>query len=189
MYTSVRSVQILISLLKQHNIRHFVNSPGTRNTPLVHSIENDPFFKCYSIVDERSAAYFALGISEVLDVPVCVTCTAATATCNYMPAIKEAYERNIQLIALTADRDLYTMFNMQAQSINQIDMYNGYVKYSVNIPAVINEDDAWYANRKINEAILEMNHHGKGPIQINYRMPELGKFNVNEIPKERKIRR
>lgn len=189
MYTSVRSVQILISLLKQHNIRHFVNSPGTRNTPLVHSIENDPFFKCYSIVDERSAAYFALGISEALDVPVCVTCTAATATCNYMPAIKEAYERNIQLVALTADRDLYTMFNMQDQSINQIDMYNGYVKYSVSIPAVNNDDDAWYANRKINEAILEMNHHGKGPIQINYRMPELGGFYVKEIPKERKIQR
>ena len=189
MYTSVRSVQILISLLKQHNIKHFVNSPGTRNTPLVHSIENDPFFKCYSIVDERSAAYFALGISEALDVPVCVTCTAATATCNYMPAIKEAYERNIQLIALTADRDLYTMFNMQDQSINQENMYDGYVKYSVSIPAVNNDDDAWYANRKINEAILEMNHHGKGPIQINYRMPELGGFYVKQIPTERKIQR
>lgn len=189
MYTSVKSVQILISLLKQHNIKHFVNSPGTRNTPLVHSIENDPFFKCYSIVDERSAAYFALGISEALDVPVCVTCTAATATCNYMPAIKEAYERNIQLVALTADRDLYTMFNMQDQSINQVDMYNGYVKYSATIPAVSNDEDAWYVNRKINEALLEINHHGKGPIQINYRMPELGGFYVKEIPKERKIQR
>ena len=107
MYTSVKNVQILISLFKQKGIKHFVNSPGTRNTPLVHSIEEDPFFTCYSIVDERSAGYFALGLSEALDAPVCVTCTAATATCNYMPAIKEAYERNIQLVALTAARELY----------------------------------------------------------------------------------
>lgn len=189
MYTNVRNVQILISLLKQFGIKHFVNSPGTRNTPLVHSIENDPFFICYSIVDERSAAYFALGIAEALNVPVCVTCTAATATCNYMPAIKEASERNIQLIALTADRELYPMFHMQDQSIDQIDMYRGYTKYSVDIPEVKNLEDEWFANRSINEALLELNHNGSGPIQINYRVPSWGDFSVTELKKERKIDR
>lgn len=189
MYTDVKNVQILISLLKQHGIKHFVNSPGTRNTPLVHSIENDPYFICYSIVDERSAAYFALGISEALDVPVCVTCTAATATCNYMPAIKEAAERNIQLVALTSDRDLYTMFHMQDQSINQMNMYRGYTKYCVDIPAVTNQEDEWYVNRCINEALLELNHNEKGPIQINYRVPSWGSFYIRELPKQRKIDR
>ena len=88
MYTHIKGVQILISLLKQFNISHVVLSPGTRNTALAGSIENDPFFHCYSIVDERSAGYFALGLSEALDEPVCVSCTAATATCNYLPAMK-----------------------------------------------------------------------------------------------------
>lgn len=189
MYTNVRNVQILISLLKQFNIKYFVNSPGTRNTPLVHSIEEDPFFKCYSIVDERSAAYFALGLSEALDEPVCVTCTAATATCNYMPAIKEAYERNIQLVALTSDRESYPMFHMQDQSINQVNMYKGYINYSVDIPAILNQEDEWFANRSINEAFLELNHNRKGPIQINYHVPSWGAFCVKEIPKERKITR
>ena len=189
MYTNVRNVQILISLLKQFNIKYFVNSPGTRNTPLVHSIEEDPFFKCYSIVDERSAAYFALGLSEALDEPVCVTCTAATATCNYMSAIKEAYERNIQLVALTSDRESYPMFHMQDQSINQVNMYKGYINYSVDIPAILNQEDEWFANRSINEAFLELNHNQKGPIQINYHVPSWGDFCVKEIPKERKITR
>lgn len=189
MYTDVKNVLILISLLKQFGIKHFVNSPGTRNTPLVHSIETDPDFICYSIVDERSAGFFALGIAEALGVPVCITCTAATATCNWMPAIKEASERHIPLIALTADRELYPMFHMQDQSIDQRDMYKQYTKYAIDVPEVNNMEDEWYANRSINEALLEMNHNDVGPIQINYRVPSWGKFSVHNLPKERKIDR
>lgn len=193
MYTNIKSVQILISLLKQFGIRHLVLSPGTRNTPFVHSVETDDFFKCYSMVDERSAGYFALGLAEALDVPVCVSCTAATATCNYLPAIKEAYERGIQLIALTADIDPYQMFHMEDQCINQVDMYKGYVNTAVDVPPVKSEYDYWYCNRCINEALLELNHHRKGPIQINYHMPytleELAEFNVSNLPITRKITR
>ena len=193
MYTHIKSVQILISLLKQFNIRHVVISPGTRNTALAGSIENDEFFQCYSIVDERSAAYFALGLSEALDVPVCVSCTAATATCNYFPAIKEAYERNIQLVALTADQNLYEMFHMEDQCINQVDMFCGYVKKAVDVPKVMNEEEYWYCNRCINEALLELNHHGKGPVQINYHMSynlnEISTYDVEMLPVTRKINR
>lgn len=189
MYSSVKNVQILISLLKQHNIKYFVNSPGSRNTPLVHSIENDPDFTCFSIVDERSAAFFALGLSEALDEPVCVTCTAATATCNYAPAMKEAYERNIQLVALTADRERYELFQMKEQLINQVNMYDEFVKYAIDVPEVKNLDDELYANRIINEALLELNHNGKGPIQINYSVVDWGKFSVENIPKQRVISR
>lgn len=189
MYSSVKNVQILISLFKQHNIKYFVNSPGSRNTPLVHSIENDPDFTCFSIVDERSAAFLALGLSEALDEPVCVTCTAATATCNYAPAMKEAYERNIQLIALTADRERYELFQMKEQLINQVNMYNEFVKYAIDVPEVKNADDELYANRIINEALLELNHNSKGPIQINYSVIDWGKFSVENIPKQRVISR
>lgn len=193
MYTHIKSVQILISLLKQFSIRHIVLSPGTRNTALAGSIENDEFFQCYSIVDERSAAYFALGLSEALEVPVCVSCTAATATCNYFPAIKEAYERQIQLVALTADQNPYEMFHMEDQCIDQVDMFHGYVKMAVDVPKVMNVADYWYCNRRINEALLELNHHGKGPVQINYHMSysldEISNYDVKELPITRKIDR
>lgn len=193
MYTHIKSVQILISLLKQFNIRHIVLSPGTRNTALAGSIESDDFFQCYSIVDERSAAYFALGLSEALEVPICVSCTAATATCNYFPAIKEAYERQIQLVALTADQNPYEMFHMEDQCIDQVDMFHGYVKMAVDVPKVMNNDDYWYCNRRINEALLELNHHGKGPVQINYHMSysldEISTYDVKELPITRKIDR
>lgn len=193
MYTHIKGVQILISLLKQFKIRHVVLSPGTRNTALAGSIETDSFFQCYSIVDERSAGYFALGLSEALDEPVCVSCTAATATCNYLPAIKEAFERNIQLVALTADQNPYEMFHMEDQCIDQVDMFHGYVKMAVDLPKVNNDADYWYCNRRMNEAFLELNHHGKGPIQINYHMSygldEISTYDIKELPITRKIDR
>ena len=193
MYTDIPSVMILISLMKQFNIRHVVASPGTRNTALVHSIENDDFFKVYSVVDERSAGFVALGMAEELDAPVCVTCTAATATCNYAPAIKEAYERGIQLVALTADQNAYSMFHMEDQCIDQRNMYDGYIKYAVDVPRVESEDDYWFCNRCINEAFLALNHNGKGPVQINYHMDygldRLAEAPNSQLPVTRKINR
>ena len=192
MYSNIPGIEILVSLLKQYNIKHLVISPGTRNTPLVHSVECDEFFKCYSVVDERSAAFFALGLSEALKEPVCVSCTAATATCNYMPAIKEAFERNIQLIALTADQDTYSKFNMGDQNINQTDMFNRYVKYAVDVPKIENDNDYWYFNRCVNEAFTKVLYdEEKGPIQINFRMnyglEELSYFPEKDLPTTRYI--
>ena len=193
MYTHIKNVQILISLLKQYGIKHVVLSPGTRNTALSHSIESDEFFHCYSIVDERSAAFVALGIAEKLNEGVCVSCTAATATSNYLPAIREAYERGIKLIALTADRDRYTMFQMEDQCIDQIDMYHGYVKKAVHMPIVRNDRDYWYCNRVCNEALQSIDLHRDGPVQINYDMsfgvPEIAAAPIKELPVTRKIDR
>ena len=190
MYSNIPGVQILVSLLKQYNIKHLVISPGTRNTALVHSVENDDFFTCYSVVDERSAGFFALGLAEALKKPVCVTCTAATATCNYMPAIKEAFERNIQLVALTADQDTYSKFNMGDQNINQTNMYERYVKYAVDVPKIENENDYWYFNRSVNEALTKTIKE-KGPVQINFRMhyglDELSYCPENELRQARYI--
>ena len=190
MYSNIPGVQILVSLLKQYNIKHLVISPGTRNTPLVHSVENDNFFTCYSVVDERSAGFFALGLSEALEKPVCVTCTAATATCNYMPAIKEAFEKNIQLVALTADQDTYSKFNMGEQNINQTNMYDRYVNYAVDVPKIENENDYWYFNRSVNEALTKTIKE-KGPVQINFRMnyglDELSYFPESELRQTRYI--
>ncbi len=189
MYTNLINVQIIISLLKQYNIKHLVLSPGTRNAPLVHSIETDPFFTCYSIVDERSAAYFALGLSEAIGEPVGFSCTSSTAACNYLPAIQEAYERKIPLIALTADRDWRRLYQMEDQMIDQVNMYTGYVKKSVNLPIVKDSDDVWFCERSVNEALLELERAETGPIQINFQVSNMGDYSVQELPKYRKINR
>lgn len=193
MKTEIKAVQILISLLKQHGIEYIVISPGTRHVPFVHCVEVDAAFKCFSVVDERSAAYFALGLSDSLDKPVAFVCTSSTAACNYMPAMQEAYERGIQLVALTSDKARYRRYHGISQVIDQVDMYHPYCKYAVDTPIVENEEDYWYCNRCINEALLETNHHGKGPVQINFLEPtnirQLSTFVDGDIPLTRKIKR
>lgn len=190
MISSIKNIQMLVSLLKQHNICNIVISPGSRNFQLVHSVETDSFFTCYTVVDERSAAYFACGLSETLDVPVCVCCTSSTATCNYFPAVMEAYNSGIQLVVLTADRDYRRLYQMEDQMIDQVNMYGDYTRLSVNIPIIKNQDDVWYSIRMINNALLDTNHRGvKGPVQINYQLMDLGAPFVDSAPTYRKIER
>ena len=90
-YTGERNHQILISLLKQHNIKNVVASPGIANSVFVGSIQNDPFFHIISVVDERSAAYVACGMAFETGEPVVISCTGATAARDYMPGMTEAY--------------------------------------------------------------------------------------------------
>lgn len=193
MYTKIKNVQILVSLLKQHNIRHLVLSAGTRHVPLAHSVENDDFFKCYSVVDERSAGYFALGLAKELGEPVAIACTSSTATCNYVPPIAEAYYQKVPLLVLTGDRDPYLLDQLEDQMINQVDMYKNFCKKCVNLPIVENDKDVWYCQRLINEAILELNHHGAGPVQINFpinqSIDDIADASVPELPVYNKIER
>lgn len=189
MYTRIKNVQIIISLLKQHGIRRVVISPGSRNVPFVHSIETDPFFQCYSVLDERAAGYFALGLAEAAGEPVVISCTSATATCNYLPAMAEASLRNIPLVALTADRDYRHLFQMEDQQINQSGMYAGYAKIAVNLPIARDADDEWFCVRSANEALLELRRGKPGPVHINYQVVISSEFPLKELPKYRKISR
>ena len=86
-YSNERSVQLLISLLKQHDIKKVVASPGTTNITLVASLQHDPWFEIYSSVDERSAAYIACGLAAESGEPVVLSCTGATASRNYLPVL------------------------------------------------------------------------------------------------------
>lgn len=189
MYSKLKNVQVIISLLKQNGIRHLVLSPGTRDVPLVHSVTQDSYFKCYSMVDERSAAYFALGMALQLDEPVCLSCTSSTATSNYMPAVKEAYEKNIQLLLLTADRNNYLLKQGEDQLIKQYGMYGKYVNLSVNLPIVNNNKDLLYCIRQTNEALLALNHNKKGPVQINFQVQDIDLCKEKILPKYRKVTR
>ena len=99
-YTDERNVQILIALLKKHGTKHIVASPGSTNVTFVGSVQQDSFFEIYSCVDERSAAYMACGLAAEIMQPVVLSCTGATASRNYFPALTEAYYRKLPIYLL-----------------------------------------------------------------------------------------
>ena len=190
MYTNLPTYRIIIALLKKFNIRHLVLSAGSRNVPFVHSVEEDPFFTCYSVVDERSAAYFAMGLSQELQEPVLISCTASTASSNYWPAIGEAFYQGTPIVILTSDRNPSRLHQWEDQMIDQVGMFDRHVRKSVNLP-IINDDDDWiYCERLVNEALLELNHNGSGPVHINVPMKDYCmSFDENTLPNVRKISR
>lgn len=188
-YTAIKSVQIIIALLKKFEIRNLVLSPGTRNIPFVHSVERDPYFRCYSVVDERSAAYFAMGMAQALGEPVVISCTSSSACCNYLSAITEAYYQGIPLVVLTGDRDPRREGQMEDQMIHQEGMYHDVCKKSVELPDVQSDEDFWYCERLVNEALLELNHHGTGPVHINVPVfKDLTRY-TSRLPEVRAIKR
>lgn len=190
MYTNLPSYQIIIALLKKYGIRHCVLSAGSRNVPFVHSVEEDPFFKCYSVVDERSAAYFALGLSQQLQEPVVISCTASTASSNYWPAVGEAFYQGVPIVVLTSDRNPAMLHQWEDQMIDQTGMFDRHVRKSVNLPIINDKSDWLWCQRLVNEALLELDHNGTGPVHINVPMKDYCmEFNIPNLPEVRKIER
>ena len=196
MYTIHKNVQILIALLKEHGIRHIVCSAGTRNIPFVFSVLRDDFFKCYSIVDERSAGFFAIGIMQVTQEPCAIVCTSGTASCNYLSAVTEAYYQHLPLVVLTSDRLRAHLNQQEDQCIPQLNLYHDVIRKVVDLAPVRDDMDAWYCGRLVNEALLELDHREKGPVQINFQVdPKYptpgGDFIINQpsLPKVTKISR
>ena len=113
MYSSNKMVLQLLSLLKQNNIRRIVISPGSRHFAFVHSLEADSYFKLYSVVDERSAAFFALGLIQQTGEIVAVTCSSGTACMNYGSAVVEAFYQRLPLLVLSSDRVPYLLNQME----------------------------------------------------------------------------
>ena len=118
-YSNERSIQILISLLKQHGIKKCVVSPGATNVTFVASLQQDDFFELYSSVDERSAAYIACGIAAESGEPVVLSCTGATASRNYIPGLTEAYYRKLPVLAVTSTQDVTRVGHLRAQVIDR----------------------------------------------------------------------
>jgi 2-succinyl-5-enolpyruvyl-6-hydroxy-3-cyclohexene-1-carboxylate synthase len=188
-YTAQRNIQILVSLLKQHGIRDVVLSPGSRNMGFVHSVEDDPFFRCFSVVDERSAAYMAIGIWLETKAPVAISCTSAQATRNYIPGMTEAYYRGTPLVAINADYRLSAIGRGLMQTIEQMDLPADTHKKSVRLPDVRDDVEAEYVTRLVNDALLEINHHGTGPVHIDVETVEHWPGGVESLPLARKIDR
>lgn len=179
MYTNHKSALYVVAMLKAQGINKIVISPGTSHNPLVRSIDEDPFFETYCITDERSAAFFAIGIAQEIQSPVAIMCTSGTATCNYITGVTEAYRRNIPLVIITADKHPYFLNQLEDQMINQPPLFREITKCAVTLPEIHNDKDEWYCRRLLNEAFLEMKHHGSGPIHINVPI-SYGMFAINE---------
>ena len=97
---NIENIRIIVELLKQNNIRQIVISPGGTNIPFVKAVQDDNFFTCYSVVDERSAIYFAIGLYLQTGEIIATSCTSAQATRNYIPGLTEAYYKKVPILAI-----------------------------------------------------------------------------------------
>ncbi len=188
-YSSDRSTQLVVALLKAHNISNVIASPGTTNIALVGSMQYDPFFKIYSAADERSAAYMACGLAVSTGSPVVITCTEATASRNYLPALTEAYYRKLPILVITGHHGEEMIGHLSPQSIDRSSYPNDTVKLSVSVNKIATPTDEWKNIVNINRAILELNHRGGGPVHINLEAAHDAGFNQKELPKVRTINR
>ena len=184
MYSNKDNVNILTSLLVAHGIRHAVVCPGSRNAPIVHNLNECPDIQCYPVTDERSAGFYALGMSQALNEPVVVCVTSGTALLNVVPAVAEAYYQHRPLVVISADRPQQWIDQLDGQTLPQPDALGRFVRKAVSLPEPHDEEERWYCNRLVNEALI-VRH---APVHINVPISEpLFDFSVAALPKERKI--
>lgn len=167
MYSNLKSVQYLISGLKAYGINKVVVSPGNSHNAIVRSLEEDDFFTTYNVVDERSAAFFACGLTQELKEPIALCCTSGTAATNYMTGVTEAYRRGLPLVVITGDKNQYYLAQYEDQMIDSVSIFKSITRYGCVLPIIENPKDEWYCQRVLNETLLELNHHGTGPVHID----------------------
>ena len=166
-------VQLLAEVFKEKGIDQVIFSPGSRNAPLVITFNHFKDFQCLNIPDERVAAFFALGVAQQSQKPVAICCTSGTAALNYAPALAEAYYQKIPLIALTADRPKEWIDQGIGQSMRQSKVFQNFVKFQCDLPSSSAlQNDRWYTQRLINEAIEAATSPSCGPVHINIPLDE-----------------
>ncbi len=180
-YSSKRSIQVLAHLLKEYGIFDMVISPGSRNAPLsIHFGEMDEF-NCFSVVDERSAGYVALGMAKSIKNPVAITCTSGSAAANYYPAVTEAFYQNIPLLVLTADRPSDYVDIFDGQTIRQKNLYQQH-SYGDFELLEDSKDGAEEYNWETIRKAIEICFEKQGPVHINIPLEEPLYELVTELP-------
>lgn len=180
-YSSKRSIQILAHLFQQYGISDIIISPGSRNAPLaIHFSEVDGF-NCFSIVDERSAAFVGMGMAMSHKKPVAITCTSGSAAANYYPAVTEAFYLNIPMLILTADRpvDYVDIFDGQTIRQNQLYQQHSYGDFQLLEDSRENAEDLNFATIK---KAIELCFEKQGPIHINIPLEEPLYDLISELP-------
>lgn len=188
-YTDEIQAQIVIALLKEHGIRRVIASPGSTNIAFVGSIQSDPFFDVFSAVDERSAAYMACGLAAETGAPVVLSCTGATASRNYLPALTEAFYRKLPILALTSMQGRARAGHHIAQVIDRSSPPVDAVRLSLDLPLVKDAEELWECEVKVNRALLELSRRGGGPVHLNLPTSYSNSFRTQHLPSFRRIDR
>lgn len=162
MYPKIPLAQSIIEICQQKGVQHIVISPGSRNAPLTIGFTNNPYFKCYSIADERCAAFFALGIAQQIQKPVVVVCTSGSALLNYYPAIAEAFYSQIPLIVISADRPQNKIDIGDGQTIRQENVFANHSLYNANLQENVSTENDNHIQMALHVAITQ-----RGPVHIN----------------------
>lgn len=169
MVSDKRSVQYLHKFCLDLGILDWIISPGSRNAPITLTLANDNRFETCAVVDERSAAFIAMGMALGKKAPIGITCTSGSASLNYAPAIAEAFYQEIPLFIVTADRPQKWINNGEGQSIDQIDVYNNYCLASFHVNE---DDDQETIERVFEEVASSLFATRKGPVHLNLAFDE-----------------
>ncbi|MFB3386864.1 2-succinyl-5-enolpyruvyl-6-hydroxy-3-cyclohexene-1-carboxylic-acid synthase [Flavobacterium sp. LAR06] len=161
-YPKIPLAQSIIEICLAKGITHIIISPGSRNAPLTIGFAQNPNFTCYSIADERSAAFFALGIAQQIKKPTAIVCTSGSALLNYYPAVAEAFYSQIPLVVISADRPQSKIDIGDGQTIRQENVFQNHSVFNANLTEDASEENDLKINKAIETAILQ-----KGPVHIN----------------------
>lgn len=183
MYSSIPSAFLITELLRLHGVKEVVISPGSRNAPLTIGFSENKAFNCHSIVDERSAAFYGLGLAMAKNEPVVLVCTSGSALLNYFPAIAEAFYSDVPLLVLSADRPEYLLEIGDGQTILQEDVYGRMIAHSTSLllDDSSNQDSINSINKsRIEESIVQLKTTQR-PVHINIPFDE-PLYNKTEEP-------
>ncbi|NBU80818.1 MAG: 2-succinyl-5-enolpyruvyl-6-hydroxy-3-cyclohexene-1-carboxylic-acid synthase [Flavobacteriaceae bacterium] len=161
-YPKIPLAQSIIEICHAKGVQNIIISPGSRNAPLTIGFTFNPKFTCFSIVDERCAAFFALGIAQQTKKPVAVVCTSGSALLNYYPALAEAFYSQIPFIVISADRPSDKIDIGDGQTIRQENVFINHSLYNANLTGDASEENDLSINEAINLAIAQ-----RGPVHIN----------------------
>jgi 2-succinyl-5-enolpyruvyl-6-hydroxy-3-cyclohexene-1-carboxylate synthase len=161
-YPKIPLAQSIIEICIAKGIKNIIISPGSRNAPLTIGFASNPAFNCYSIADERCAAFFALGIAQQTQVPTAVVCTSGSALLNYYPAVAEAFYSQIPLIVISADRPQNKIDIGDGQTIRQQKVFKNHSLFNANLTEEASPENDLKINKAINKAFVK-----RGPVHIN----------------------
>ena len=193
-HSSKISAQLVVAGLQKAGIENIVISPGSRNAPLIIEFTNQAFFNTYSVVDERVAGFFALGMAQQKHQPVVLVCTSGSALLNYYPAIAEAFYSQIPLIVVSADRPQKWIDQGEGQSIRQHRVFANHSWFNTTLPEKEDEQAVASLQNKIRQAI-ETSIEKQGPVHINvpfdeplYEIVERNKIDFPKVQTEFSVR-
>lgn len=178
MYPKKQLAQLVIRACQYHNVDKVVISPGSRNAPLTIGFSNTNDIETFSVVDERCAAFFALGMAQQTQKPVAIICTSGSALLNYYPAIAEAYYSRIPLLVISADRPKHLIDIGDGQTIRQENVFQNHILYSANL--VEDEHKLQFNTTEVEKAICTCISES-GPTHINVPFNEPIYETVNEL--------